>query len=204
MNNGILTGKNYNKEAVIVNLAWANIFGIIVLALAALLFGAIFFMIWGGFSIQSLLHVFGNKAVGGVRFIILIIAGMIIHELIHGIFFAMFAANGWRSIKFGILPARKLFTPYCHCKDVIKARNYIIATIMPLIILGIIPAIISLAIGSKALLFFGILFIGAASGDLLIFNKIKNEDGDAWVMDNPLDAGYYIYRQIEEHPKRSD
>ena len=45
-------------------------------------------------------------------FLFAIIAGIIIHELIHGITWAIFGRKPWISIKFGFQV--KTLTPYCH------------------------------------------------------------------------------------------
>jgi hypothetical protein len=66
---------------------------------------------------------------------------------------------------------------------------------MPMIIQGIIPAIISIIIGSTDLLFWGILFIVAGAGDILMFLKTLKEKKDSWLFDHPSEAGYYIYRK---------
>ncbi|WP_285269605.1 DUF3267 domain-containing protein [Kaistella rhinocerotis] len=105
----------------------------------------------------------------------------------------MYARKGLKSVKFGIL--WKMLTPYCHCKEPLKIRHYIIALLAPFIILGIIPGIISLFTGNLILLVFGIVFSGAAAGDLMIYQLIKKENPDDFVQDHPTEAGYTIFKQ---------
>ena len=66
---------------------------------------------------------------------------------------------------------------------------------MPLVILGIVPAVISIITGNLLLLFFGILFTMAAAGDILMFIKLMKEKKDTWIYDSPTDIGFDVYRR---------
>jgi hypothetical protein len=117
--------------------------------------------------------------------------GVVIHELIHGLYAMKFSKQGMKSIKFGF--AWKTLTPYCHCKEPLTARDYRIVLLSPLIILGIIPTIIGLIIGHNGIYGFGLLFILAAGGDLIIFWKLRNENKNILVLDSPDKCGCIIY-----------
>ncbi len=64
---------------------------------------------------------------------------------------------------------------------------------MPCIVLGILPSIIAICIGSFGLLIWGILFITVAAGDLWIAWLLTKEAPDVLVLDHPSEAGFYIY-----------
>jgi hypothetical protein len=193
MDNESFIEENYIKEEKTVNLVWANIFGFIVLAVAVLLFGIPFCLVWSekfvGFEIINPL-----SAISLLLFFPLVV----IHELIHGILFSIFSKHKFHSVQFGIMPANKLFTPYCHCGEKLKIKHYRIALLMPLVITGIIPTIISLFFGNALLFFWGIIGIMAGSGDLLIFFKTIKEKKDSWIFDHPTEAGYFIYKPINK------
>ena len=196
--------ENYIKELVKINIVWANIFGIIVLAVAMILFGIPFYLFWYqeypvSNTTLSLLEWLKNISI----IFLLFITGIIAHELIHGVVFAVYSENKFKSIKFGVMPASKLFTPYCHCKEVLNIRHYRIALIMPSILLGIIPAMISIIIGNIFLLFWGVVFIMAGGGDILMFVKTLKEKKDSWILDHPTEAGYYVYKQISKGNKEN-
>jgi len=193
MKNEVFLEDNYTKEEIIVNIVWANIFGVIVLIIAILLFGIPFYSLWHEkiINIQKIMAI-KNFAI----YLLLLFSLIFIHELIHGIFFIIFTKNKLKSIKFGFMSAKKLFTPYCHCREKLKIRHYRIAIIMPLIIMGIIPTITSIIIGNIFLLFWGIICIMAACGDILIFIKTLKQKRDSWVFDHPTEAGFYIYKKI--------
>ena len=70
--------------------------------------------------------------------LVLLVFGMVIlHELIHGVFFSLYAKRGTENIKFGIMWSK--FAPYCHCEDAITAKQYRIVLLMPTLLLGILP-----------------------------------------------------------------
>lgn len=124
-------------------------------------------------------------------FLIIIAGGIIIHELLHGLTWGYFAANGMKSIKFGI----KWLTPYCHCKEPLKVKHYKIGGAMPLIIMGIIPSIIGLIIGHGLILTFGIFFTWAAGGDIIALYMLRKLDNNIYVSDHPEKMGFI--REIE-------
>ncbi|GHV09882.1 hypothetical protein FACS189485_22780 [Spirochaetia bacterium] len=193
---------DFTKEKVTINIIWANIFGLVVLIIVAILFGIPFYLLWHEKYVNveiynPVMNLFDRIKIIGLYLLIFILL-TIMHELIHGISFAMFSQNKFRSIKIGILPAQKLFTPYCHCMEKLKIKHYRIAAVMPLIILGIIPTIISICIGNITLLFWGIILIVVAGGDILIIYKTLKEKEDVWVFDHPSEAGYFIYRPINK------
>jgi hypothetical protein len=117
--------------------------------------------------------------------------GVVIHELIHGFFAMKFSKQGMKSIKFGIY--WKFLTPYCHCKEPLTVRDYRIVLLSPLIILGIIPTIIGFIIGQNGIYGFGLLFILAAGGDLIIFWSLRNENKNTLALDSPDKCGCIIY-----------
>lgn len=180
--------EHFNKEKRTIDLVKANKIGLLYLLLFTLLFGLPFYLIWG-FQLPKL-EIDELKLLAILPLIIMVI-GIIIHELLHGIFFALFAKSGFRSIKFGIL--WKTLTPYCHCKEPMKIKQYTIALLAPLFILGILPAVYGLWMGNIFVLLFGIFFSGAAAGDLMIYNVIRKENQEDYVLDHPSEAGFYLY-----------
>ena len=69
---------------------------------------------------------------------------------------------------------------------------------MPLILLGIIPLIISIATGSFGLMWIAIIMVVSAAGDILIVGKIlayKTDASDVLYFDHPTDAGGIIFEK---------
>lgn len=184
--------ENFQKEAKIIDLVKANFVALKYFVLFAIIFATPFFLIWN-INLSGSFSGVQQPVILWFLPVLIIILGIILHELLHGIFFAKFAKNGFKSVKFGIL--WKMLTPYCHCEEPLKIKHYKIALLAPLIIMGIIPAIISLFTGSQTLLIFGIFFSGAAAGDIMIYQLIKKENPEDFVQDHPTEAGYFIFRQ---------
>ncbi|MFA6702542.1 MAG: DUF3267 domain-containing protein [Dysgonamonadaceae bacterium] len=129
--------------------------------------------------------------------LIIIIAcfiGIILHEFIHAITWMIAAKKSWRTIKFGII--WKTISPYCHCAEPMKIKHYRLGAIMPAILLGVIPLIISYQIGNFIWFFFGFLFILGAIGDFLIIQILCDEKPNDYALDHPTEAGCYVYRKI--------
>ena len=125
-------------------------------------------------------------------FVAAIIVGIALHELIHGLTWALFVKEGVRAIEFGFL--KKYLTPYCHCKGYLKVKHYIAGAVMPAIILGIIPTLWAFINGSIMFFILGVYFTVAASGDFLITYMLRNEDGDDYVLDHNSLPGCTVYR----------
>ena len=127
--------------------------------------------------------------------LIILIGGVIVHEFLHGITWAIYAKNGFKSIQFGV--KWSMLTPYCHCREPLKLKNYRIGVAMPLIVLGILPVIISLLSGNGFLVFFGTFFSWAAGGDIIGLFMLRNLDRDMEVSDHPDKMGFYIKESLE-------
>lgn len=121
-------------------------------------------------------------------FVYMFVFGIIIHELLHGITWALFTKKGFRSIKFGL----NGLTPYCHCKEPLKVNHYRLGGAMPLIVMGIIPAISGLFFGNGLFLSVGIFFSWTAGGDILALFMLRKFDKNQLVSDHPDKMGFYL------------
>lgn len=130
-------------------------------------------------------------------FIFSIFIGIILHEAIHGITWALFVKERLRAIKFGFM--KEHLTPYCHCKGYLKVKHYIAGAIMPAILLGILPTIWAFIAGNVLFLFLGVYFIIAASGDFLIIYFLRNEDYNSYVKDHASLPGCIVYKTNEQN-----
>lgn len=119
-----------------------------------------------------------------------VLLAIVIHELIHGTVFAMYASGGFRSVKFGF--SRTMWSLYCHCTEAIKIKHYRRAGIAPFIILGVMPYILSLATGVNWLKVFGLLLCIGGFGDLLVWIKLLRYDKNLLVRDHPSKMGFIL------------
>jgi len=186
--------KNQQKDKFVIDIVEANKFAMIIVLPIILVFGIPYYLVWKQ-ELGAILQNFINDTSISVPIFIFLFTflGIIAHELIHGVVWAIFAEKGFKSISFGVI--WKLLTPYCHCDEPLKVKHYILGAVMPGLILGILPAVIAIIIGNFGLLIFGIFFTQAASGDFMIINLLKKENMDDYVEDHPSEAGCYIYRE---------
>jgi hypothetical protein len=119
-----------------------------------------------------------------------LLIGVPFHELIHGLSWAYFGKKPLGDIKFGFQLAT--LTPYAHSKVPLPARAYRMGALMPALLLGVVPYLIGLATGMGWFAIFGLLYIFAAGGDIVVYWLIRKVDGDSLVEDHPSRAGCYL------------
>lgn len=184
--------ETYTAEERIVDFDKAQLQAILYFLPFAILFGGSYFLCWSDqFSKPYLKPIVRNPenwawAVGSF------FVGLIIHELIHGLSWSLFAKKGFRSMVFGIL--WKQLMPYCHCKEPLQVKHYIFGTLMPGILLGIVPSIVAIINGNLGLFAFGFFFTYAAVGDFMIVNLLRKDVMEDWVVDHASKIGCMIYR----------
>jgi len=174
-------------KKVAIDIVKANVFAVVIMVISAILFLVPFFLLWKDRKpIGELLGGFGDW----ITILVLMFVGIAVHELIHGLAWACFAKGGWKSISFGVM--WKLLTPYCHCDEPMHIPGYMCGAMMPCFILGVIPAVAALFIGSLPMLVWGIFFIAAAAGDIWMTWLLTKENPKCLVLDHPSEAGFYI------------
>ncbi|NRT15820.1 hypothetical protein HNP99_002180 [Flavobacterium sp. 28A] len=193
--------KDYTRELITFNLVKANLYAIFSIIPILIIYLIPYYLIWNK-NInkenikKSIIYFKNNGYLNPILIFTIIIStltiGIILHELIHGITWAKFTKDGFKSIKFGVL--WRFLTPYCHCKEPLLVKHYIIGGIMPTIILGVLPVIISFITGNILFLIFGIFFTMAAFGDFIILFRLIKENKNNLVLDHPSEVGCYIYR----------
>jgi uncharacterized integral membrane protein len=187
----------YQREELTMDAARANVLAVMI-SLPVLFILAIPFLLLNqeNFQLQSLKQDFDfwARPLGVIIVLVVMTGGIVMHELIHGLTFAVFAKAGFKSIKFGILT--KTLTPYCHCKEPVRVWQYILSTIMPAIVLGLIPSFIAMITGNIGLMLFGIFFTIAAAGDFIIIYLLRKQPATSLVQDHPEKIGCFIFKSL--------
>ncbi len=119
-----------------------------------------------------------------------------IHEAIHGLSWGLVSKKKFKDIKFGY--AANTMNPYCTCSTPLTKGKYIFGAVMPLVILGIIPIIVGIAIGNFWVLIFGIIGTASACGDLMIIKAIVSfvpSAKDVVFMDHPTEGGSVAFER---------
>jgi hypothetical protein len=181
--------KDYRKEfegkkIITISIARANKIALILILPIALVLALPFYLIWG----VNVLKAVSFTSIGFL--VLLIIVGVVIHELLHGITWALFSKHGLRSIRFGI--KWEYLTPYCHCTESLKVWQYILGGLMPLLIMGLIPSAWALIYGDAMVMFYGIFFSIAAGGDIQSVWLLRHFRANQRVYDHPEELGFIV------------
>ena len=193
MGNVYLTMETTTKTDLSISMEKANVYSLAIALPVALLQIGGYRLRWGSTAFtEGFNSLFGNFLV----FLVIFFLGVILHELIHGFTWMLFARKPFSAIKFGFQV--KTFTPYAHCKEPMKINPYRIGAAMPGILLGLLPALIGILNGHGWLLAFGVLFTTAAGGDFLVLWLLRNVKSDRLVEDHPTRAGCYIIDSLPQ------
>lgn len=181
----------YTVKELTIGIVKANVYAIL-MVLPLCLFTVIPFILVN----RGKLYFAGNPLITSVLFVITLVVLVVVHELIHGLTWSIFAQDHFKSIEFGFM--KEYATPYCTCTVPLKKGAYIAGALMPLIILGIMPAVIAIFTGSFFLLAIGFVMILTAGGDIMIVLKLlgyKSGAADVLIYDHPTQAGSVIFER---------
>lgn len=189
---------NHRAEEHTIGIGKAQLGTVAYFVLFSLLFGLPYYLLWGFDVPYRLYRQMASQPEAGVAFIplVIIVVGVFVHELLHGLTWVLIASLSIRSIHIGIL--WKWVTPYCHCKVPIRLRHYMIGALMPGLLLGVIPTVAAICIGNFPLFLFGFFFTVASSGDFMMVTFLRKEPMDTLVQDHPSAVGCYIYRKATD------
>lgn len=128
--------------------------------------------------------------------LIMIIALIVLHELIHGLTWGCFAKNYFKSIAFGVIWS--MLTPYCTCAEPLKRWQYVLGAIMPTLLLSF--GLMAAACMLQSLFWFLLaeLMILAGGGDFLIILKMllhKQRGTKAYYYDHPYECGLVVFEK---------
>ncbi|MDR2848603.1 MAG: DUF3267 domain-containing protein [Bacteroidales bacterium] len=166
----------------------ANLVGLFFLLPSVLLYSLPFYLIWQSSSLSDKSYTLINFAIDNKWWCLLVILfSIVLHEAIHGVCMAFVSPNGWKSVSFGF--NLKAMAPYAHCKEPMTPMAYRICLAMPAVILGDLPAFVSWCTGNILWLMYGILFLWAASGDLIVLYMSRNIH-TGFIQDHPEKIGF--------------
>ncbi|MBC5775148.1 DUF3267 domain-containing protein [Pontibacter sp. KCTC 32443] len=199
MINQIEDSSKYTKQELTVSAAKANVLALFFILPLLLIFIPAYVWLWPEqFEFQNIKSFYGEHKLTMLLYplfiFLIMIPGAVVHELLHGFTWAAFCKNGLKSIKYGV--HWKMLTPYCHCKEVLPLRPYILGGMMPGLVMGVLPTIAGLILGSINVFLFGLLFTIAAGGDMLILWMLRHTSKHDLVQDHPELIGCIVYRKV--------
>ncbi|MDC7288230.1 DUF3267 domain-containing protein [Blautia schinkii] len=123
-----------------------------------------------------------------VMFLAIAVVSVVIHELLHGMGWAIASGKGWNAVRFNI----NAMMPSCACKVVLEKRAYLIGVLTPFIVLGLGSVLfVFIYPGTVSLLTMVVNFIAAGADLLIAFYVLKERD--ALFADHPTEAGYIAF-----------
>lgn len=130
--------------------------------------------------------------IGGASFYIMFIAiiavSVVVHELLHGIGWAISSRKGWKVVRFNI----NAMMPSCTCKMALKKKTYLIGVLAPFVVLGLSSILfIFVYPGTVSFLTMMVNFVAAGADLLIAFHILREEDG--FIVDHPTEAGYIAF-----------
>ena len=131
-----------------------------------------------------------------VALIVLISCLTILHELIHGITWGLFAKNHFHSIDFGIIWSS--FSPYCTCSELLKKWQYLLGTAMPTLVLGGGSAVAAVMTNQLLIFLLAEYMIASGGGDFLIVLKgmlHHTDKKESVYCDHPYECGFVVFEK---------
>jgi NADH:ubiquinone oxidoreductase subunit K len=171
-----------NKRDLSISMAQANVIVMFISIPVIIVQFAVFIMVHGMEKLEPKWN--------SVILIVMVLLGVVAHELIHGITWVIFGHKQFSAIKFGF--QLKTLTPYAHLKEPVEVNAYRIGAFMPGFILGIFTYVLSIMLGDGNLFWFSLVHTAASGGDWLILWLIRNVKAGMQVEDHPTNAGCYV------------
>lgn len=182
-----LTEQGYEKKDLTFGVVAANVWAIVLTVPILIVFWCIYSSNWHMERLS-----FAEQGLALLAAFVLIV----VHELIHGIVFACFVESHWKAVSFGVI--WKMLTPYCSCREPLKRIHYLAAILAPTVILGFIPAILSIVYGWMAMFLVALLMIMGGGADMLIAIKLctyKTKGKECVFFDHPYECGLVVFER---------
>jgi len=123
-----------------------------------------------------------------ILFLVIIAVSVVIHELLHGIGWAVASGKGWNVVRFNI----SAMMPSCACKVALEKKQYLIGVLSPFVLLGFGSVLFILIYpGTVSLLTMMVNFVAAGADLMIAVNVLK--EGESLIVDHPTEAGYIAF-----------
>ncbi|RKY73243.1 MAG: hypothetical protein DRQ14_04685, partial [Candidatus Latescibacterota bacterium] len=108
-----------------------------------------------------------------------LLAGMVLHEVLHGLGYRVWGKLGWDDMRFGI-SFRGLML-YCHAKRPMALKAYRRSLSLPVLVTGFLPSFLLVWFPRLWLILYCGLMVGAGAGDLMVLARLRGMDGNVLV-----------------------
>lgn len=176
--------QGYREKDVTITSGKAMILGV----LYALPFVIVFGLLYRFFLIKRahLLDVSGLSFY--ILFIAIIAISVVIHELLHGVGWAVASGKGWNVVRFNM----NAMMPSCACKVALEKKAYLFGVLTPFAVLGFgSVCFIFIYPGTVSFLTMVVNFVSAGADLMIACNVLKERD--VLIADHPKEAGYIAF-----------
>ncbi|NLL56285.1 MAG: DUF3267 domain-containing protein [Clostridiales bacterium] len=150
-------------------------------------------------SLENKLLLTGKVYLDVIISILMLAVLLVIHELLHAISAVIFGKLTFKDIKLGANLKQGMI--YCHIKKPLKINAYRISIILPIIITGIIPLVISAIFGNLFLVAVFSFMVSGGAGDIVMFFSLSGIDSHTLIEDHPKALAYYLLYENGKEPK---
>ncbi len=119
----------------------------------------------------------------------LLIAGILLHEGLHGLGFLL-GGSRLRDVRFGLKLA--LGAAYATTATPLGLRHYRVAVALPLFVLGLAPLLLGLAGGWHLAVKLGGIFVALAGGDVAILLALRGVPTASIIVDHQDQPGFHV------------
>ncbi len=126
---------------------------------------------------------------GGWIFWPLVVAGIVVHEGLHGLAMVLCGVPPGE-VRFGIQVSRG--AAFATTRRPLSVGAYRFVLVLPLLLLGLAPLAVGLAIGNALVVKLGTFMVAGAGGDVAVLLALRRVGGTASVMDHPSEPGCYV------------
>lgn len=124
--------------------------------------------------------------------------GLPVHEILHALGAIIFAGKKKSEISFGMHLKQMML--YCHINTPMKNSAYRGLLLLPVIVTGIIPLIISTFLGNIFLTLVFSLLVSGGAGDFIMFKSLLKHDKNSLILDHAEAPAYYLIYPENELP----
>jgi pimeloyl-ACP methyl ester carboxylesterase len=169
----------------------ANLIALAVIPVAFIGFWLPYWMVW-----RNQLNVGQVVSFSVWHALLVIVASIVVHEVIHAVGFMLVGKAPRTAVKFGF--SWRGLAPYAHCKMPMTMYAYRVSTALPGIVLGILPGIAGLIWGNYWLIWYAIFMLAGAGGDLAILLTTRHVPAHALVLDHPTKVGCLLVEKVSD------
>lgn len=181
--------KNSDREDVTLSFGKANGLALLMIPIAIGLFILPYYFFWGEIAFDKLAQL---DTINWILLLLLFLGSTFVHEALHAVGYTAVGGAAWSDVQFGF--SWQGLAPYAHCRVGMSASAYRTAVILPALILGILPGLLGLIIGSWWLVVYAVMMLIAAGGDVAILIIMRHIAGHRIVYDHPSEVGCQVQK----------